>query len=216
MYKGMKQPFVLFRHMSHALGSDQSFPMVLAPCEHPCTRTWVQSWYQLPSRFHSFCRAFLLLGLTGAHIPPVRLLDFHNNIFRRTGYISNQLLHHSMFQHKYMQCSAATILLGVFLCNTDRRINPRAPVLRELSEQTAPQHTLHCLKPFREKKTGAKVTNGNSPDIQILYPETGTTPWERGFHHLQGPIITLAREVPALAAGEAWGNTTLFPLLRKG
>lgn len=36
--------------------------------------------------------------------------DFHNNIFSRTGYISNQLLHHGMFQHKYMQRSAATIL----------------------------------------------------------------------------------------------------------
>lgn len=40
--------------------------------------------------------------------------DFHNNIFSRSGYISSQLLYHSVFQHKYMQCSAAAILLRIF------------------------------------------------------------------------------------------------------
>lgn len=107
------------------------FPVALAPANIPVQERESSSWYQLPSHFHSFCEAFLLSGLTGARILPVHLPDFHDNIFSRTGYISNQLLHHSMFQHKYMQCSAATILLAVLLCNTDcrkKRVSLPAPM----------------------------------------------------------------------------------------
>ena len=113
----------LLRQKGPTRGSDQSSPSGTGPCKHPCTRAGCSSRYQLPSHFHSFCRAFLLSGLTGTRILLVCLPDFHGNIFSRAGYISNQLLHHSMFQHKYMQCSAATILLGVLLCITDCRKN---------------------------------------------------------------------------------------------
>lgn len=144
---GAKQPFDLFRHMGPTRSSDQSFPHSVGPCRYPCMRTGVQQLVQLPSRFHSFCRAFLLSGLTGARILPVCLPDFHSNIFSRTGYISNQLLHHSMFQHKYMQCSAATILLGVLLCNTDCRKNAFPYLLR------CPPHLPRCVRTDRADRT---------------------------------------------------------------
>jgi len=123
------------------------FPSSTGPCKHPCARGGARQLVPTPSSFSQLLR----FGLTGARILPVRLPDFHHNIFSRTGYISNQLLHHSTFQHKYMQCSAATILLAALLCNTDcgksafpsglRRLPPRLTT-RGPAEQTAPQNTL--------------------------------------------------------------------------
>lgn len=99
----------------------RALPAASAPANILVGEQECGSRYRLPSRFRSFCGAFLLSGLTGARSLPACLPDFHSNVFSRTGYVSNQLLHHSMFQHKYMQCSAATILQGALLCNTDCR-----------------------------------------------------------------------------------------------
>lgn len=220
------------------------FLVALAPANIPVQERESSSWYQLPSHFHSFCEAFLLSGLTGARILPVHLPDFHDNIFSRTGYISNQLLHHSMFQHKYMQCSAATILLAVLLCSTDcrkKRVSLPAPMptppARGLGERNAPQNTLPWQARtklldnlIKISEVGNLQTFKSSVRQHVVHHASGFWPFPqppagvaeppgtsiaRHLHHRPEHRCAAARETPARAAGEARGNTALFPLQMK-
>lgn len=219
------------------------FPVALAPANIPVQERESSSWYQLPSHFHSFCEAFLLSGLTGARILPVHLPDFHDNIFSRTGYISNQLLHHSMFQHKYMQCSAATILLAVLLCNTDCRKKTRFPTCsdahptcraaRGLGEQNAPQNTLPWqartkllrLNLIKISEVGNLQTFKSSVRQHVVYHASGFWPFPQPLAPQQGWQNRPAPPSPPRASlccckrnpcsGDARGNTALFPLQMK-
>lgn len=191
----------------------RALPVTLAPAQEQER----SSRYQLPSHFHSFCGALLLPGLTAARILPVRLPDFHDNIFSRTGYISNQLLHHSMFQHKYMQCSAAPILPGALLCNRDCRKNVFPWVLRcpprgaradraDHAVQHASLASLHKLP--RENKPDKNLRGGKPPDIPIICLATRGTAC--GWFLASSPVPLPVVLVLPKSAASLWPQEALL------
>lgn len=156
---GAETPFGLRRHPGPTRAPVRALPAASAPASTLVGEQERGSRYRPPSPFHSSCGAFLLSGLTGARSLPACLPDFHSNVFSRTGYVSNQLLHHSMFQHKYMQCSAATILQGALLCNTDCRkaVVPYLP--------RCPPRLPRCARAYRADSTPKHASRASLHEI---------------------------------------------------
>lgn len=170
--------------------------------------------------------------MTAARILPEHLPDFHDNVFSRTGYISNQLLHHSMFQHKYMQCSAAPILPGALLCNIDCRKNVFPCVLQCPSRSARADRADHAVQHTSlasshklpgENKPDKNLRNRNPPDIPIICPVTHGTAcgWFLASSPVPQPAVPVlpksrASPRPQKAPlGEAQGSTMIFPLQMK-